>query len=207
MDVRTEQEVVAVLPPARLPLRLDHQDQRRVPVDVEVVGRLPAGKVLLSPPVARPDAVAIGGPQRQLREVRAVATVPVPLGEMTASQTLTVALVAPGPELRLVPAEVEVTVLLADLAVRVVADVPVTAVGIGGRDIAVSPTLCDVTIEGPADSVRAMRLSDLRVLVDAAPEQRDVQQVRARIVHPAWVTRATLVPEVFVVVTGDGRTK
>jgi hypothetical protein len=148
-DVRTEQEVVAVLPPARLPLRLDRQDQRRMPVEVEVVGHAPAGTVLLAPAVARPG----------------------------------------------------------DTAVRVVDDVPVTAVGVGGRSVAVSPSLCDVTIEGPADSVRAMRVSDLRVVVDATGERRDMPQVPARVEHPAWVTRATVVPETFVLLAGEGRTE
>jgi hypothetical protein len=132
-DVRTEQEVVAVLPPARLPLRLDRQDQRSV------------------------------------------------------------------------PAEAEVTVTLADLAVRVIANVPVTAAGVGGHDDVVSPRLCEVTVEGPADSVQAMRVSDLRVVVDAAGERRGVQRVRARVERPAWVTRVTVVPETFTLVAGEGR--
>ncbi len=205
-DVRTEQEVVAVLPPARLPMRLDQQGQRRVPVDIAVSGQLPAGKTLLGRPVANPREVAISGPERQLREVRAVATAPVALGALTGAQTLEVALVAPGPDLKLDPPEVEVTVTVVDLGVRLLADVPVMVVG-AGRDLAVSPPVCDVTIEGPADSVRALRPSDVRVVIEATAGRHDAQPVRARVERPAWVTRATVVPETFLLVAGEGRTE
>jgi hypothetical protein len=93
------------------------------------------------------------------------------------------------------------------VAVRVLADVPVIAVGIGGRDATVSPSVCDVTIEGPADSVRAVRVADVRVIVEATRNQRDEQQVRARMEYPAWVIRATANPETFALFAGDGRTE
>lgn len=204
-DVRTAQEVVAVLPPARLPLRLDSQDHQRVPIEVVVSGQLPAGKVLLSPPTVSPREVSVSGPQRQLRDVRSIATEPVALDGLTVSRSAEVMLVVPQSELRLDPARVDVTVMVADLGIRVVADVPLTVVGVGHRDIAVSPSQCDVTIEGPADSVRALRPADLRVVVDAAGESRGGSRLRARVEHPAWVTRATVAPETFVLLAGDGQ--
>jgi YbbR domain-containing protein len=206
-DVRTAQEVVAVLPPARLPLRLDQHDRRRVPIDVQVVGHLPGGKTLLARPVALPESVAVAGPPSPLREIRKIATAPVALEKLTATQTITVPLIAPGPDMRLDPSEVDVTITLADVAARVLADVPVTAVGVGGRDATVSPSVCDVTIEGPADSVRTLEASDVRVIVEATRIQRNEQKVRARIEYPEWVIRATVNPETFVLLAGDGRTE
>jgi hypothetical protein len=206
-DVRTAQEVVAVLPPARLPLRLDHHDQRRALVEVVVTGHLPAGKTLLARPVAQPESVAVAGPPRQLREIQRIATAPVALANLSATQTITVPLVAPGPEVRLDPGEVDVTVTLADVAVRVLTNVPVVAVGAGGRDATVSPAVCTVTIEGPADSVRTLRVSDLQVVVEATRIQREVQDVRARIEYPEWVTRASVDPATFALIAGDGRTE
>lgn len=209
-DVRTTQEVVAVLPPARLPLRLDRQDQRHLSVQVETTGQLPAGKVLLAAPTAVPPEVAVSGPQRQLQGARTVVTAPVDLTGMTASQQIQVALVPPGPELALDPAAVKVAIAVADLAVRVVADVPV-AVAVpsvvaanNGREVAVSPRICDVTVEGPADSVRALRKSDLRVVVDTSLRRDAAARVRARVEHPAWVTRVSVEPATFAVLGADG---
>lgn len=124
-DVRTAQEVVAVLRPSRLPLRLEPLDDQR----------------------------------------------------LTAAGT----------------------------SVRVVGDVMVVTAGAQGRDVAVSPGSCDVTIEGPADSVRALRAEDLHVVVDVSRVHGDQPRVPGRVVHPGWVMRATVAPATFAVLAGKGR--
>lgn len=209
-DVRTTQEVVAVLPPARLPLRLDRQGQRRVSIHVETTGKLPAGKVLLSPLVAEPREVAVSGPERQLKDARTVVTVPVDLTGLSASQQTRVALVAPAPDVVLEPTAVNVEIAIADLAMRVLADIPVdvdapsVAAGGDGPDVAVAPRVCDVTVEGPADSVRALQTKDLRVVVDTTLRRDDASRVRARVEHPAWVTRVSVEPATFSVLAAGG---
>ncbi len=63
-DVRAEAEVVSLLPPERFPLRVDHEDTRRLPVRVPVRGRLAEDRRLGGAVTTVPDSLDVTGPRR-----------------------------------------------------------------------------------------------------------------------------------------------
>jgi len=206
-DVVTEQEVVTVPPPARLSIRLDREVTRRLPVRVAVTGELPAGRLLLSPPAPRPDTVAVRGPERFFRGVTDVATEPLRLDPVSGPVTQELNLVRPHAHLEPLVAEVAVTVNVAELEERVLANVPVIPlVDADQADVAVSPPVCDLMVRGPADSVRALTAADLTVTIPLSGLGEGMHEVRGEVSHPAWVTQVAVEPEVFLVIIGGEAT-
>lgn len=199
-DVRTEAEVVTLLPPVRLPLQVDWQDQRRLPVRVALRGQLPADRMLAGPVTTTPDSVLVTGPRRFFAGLDTLLTETVALDDLQQSLERDQGLVAL--PLNLVPAVSSVTVLVPVVEVdeRVVANVPVVSAMPG---VGISPPVCDVLVRGPADSVAALTPDQLRVMVPLAELGVGVHQATGQVEHPDWVTAVRLDPESFLVIV-DG---
>jgi hypothetical protein len=203
-DVRTEAEVVGLLPPVRFPVRVDVQQTRQVPVRVPTRRTLPSDRVLTGPVSVRPDHVAVAGPRRFFSGLDSLATEPVDLAALQGPTTREVPLVAPPEPLRPDREKVTVTVPVARVGERVVANVPVLVLAESHLgEPGVSPPVCDVLVRGPADSVAAMQPERLLVSVPVADLGPGVHQVRAQVQHPPWVTALELTPPRFMVLLGE----
>ncbi|MEZ4387635.1 MAG: hypothetical protein R3D98_08670 [Candidatus Krumholzibacteriia bacterium] len=200
-DVRTEAEVVTLLPPVRLPLRIDWLDHRRLPVRVPLRGQLAIDRLLAGPVTAVPDSVTVTGPRRFFRGVDSLLTEPVDLAGLTATLARDLPITPPPQPLSLGVATVRVNVPITRLDERVVANIPVLAEA-GGRMVSagISPPVCDVLVRGPADSVAALTPAQLRVTVPVAGLGPGVHQVIGRVRHPDWVIAVGLEPEGFMVI-------
>ncbi len=205
-DVRTDAEVVGLLPPVRFPLRVDVEQSRRLPVRAAIRGQLPADRVLAGPVGVRPDTVTVRGPRRFFAGLDSLVTEAVDLGSLQRAVTREVPLIPPPRPLAPEVEKVTVTVPVARLAERVLANVPVLVLAGGDAGApGVSPPVCDVLVRGPADSVAAMRPERLLVSVPVDDLGPGVHQVRGRVQHPAWVTSVEVTPAVFMVLVGDAR--
>ncbi len=205
-DVRTDAEVVGLLPPVRFPLRVDVQQTRRLPVRAAVRGRLPSDRVLAGPVSVRPDTVAVSGPRRFFAGLDSLVTETVDLGSLQRAVTREVPLLPPPRPLVLATEKVTVTVPVARLEERVLANVPVLVLAESDLgEPGVSPPVCDVLVRGPADSVAAMRPERLLVSVPVTDLGPGVHQVRGQVQHPAWVSSVEVTPAVFMVLIGDDR--
>jgi len=203
-DVRTEAEVVGLLPPVRFPLRIDVHAQRRVPVHASVRGALPADRVLTGPIGVRPESVLVAGPRRYFAGLDSLVTEVLDLSSLQRSVTREVPLVPPPPPLSLEQDRVTLSVPVARLDERVLANVPVLVVADTDMgEPGVSPPVCDVLVRGPADSVAAMRPDRLLVTVPVAGLEPGVHQVVGQVQHPPWVTSIQLTPAQFMVLVGD----
>ncbi len=200
-DVRTDAEVVTLLPPVRLPLRIDWQDRRRLPVRIPLRGQMPVDRMLAGAVTSVPDSVVVSGPRRYFRGVDTLATEPVNLAELSVTLSHDRPLVPPPAPLTLATSSVRVTVPVTRLDERVVANVPVLAESSGqAQQAGVSPPVCDVLVRGPADSVSALTPAQLRVTVPVAGLAAGMHQVIGRVQYPDWVIAVRLEPEAFMVI-------
>jgi hypothetical protein len=203
-DVRTEAEVVMLLPPVRLPLRLDWEDRRRLPVRVPLRGELPSDRLLGGPVVTEPDSVEVIGPRRFLAGLDSLLTEPVELPGVQRTWQREVALVPPAAPVRTGTVVVQVSIPIVTISERVVANIPVIPlVESHLGEAGVSPPVCDVLVRGPADSIAALSPARLTVTVPVSGLEPGVHQVRGQVQHPAWVIAARLEPAVFTVLV-DG---
>jgi hypothetical protein len=203
-DVRTEAEVVSLLPPVRLPLRLDWLDTRRLPVRVPLQGQLPADHMLGGPVTVLPDSVDVTGPRRFFAGLDSLVTEPVDLASLQQSLVKDLPLVRPPAPLEAKATSVAVTVPVVELAERILANIPVIALAESHLgETGVSPPVCDVLVRGPADSVTALSPARLTVTVALAGLGPGVHQVPGFAQHPDWVTSVQLEPALFMVIIGE----
>ncbi len=206
-DVRTEVEVVTLLPPVRLPLRVDWEDARRLPVRVGLRGSLPGDRVLGGPIVVRPDSVDVIGPRRFVSGLDSLATEVLDLGGLQRTIVRDLPLLPPSVPLRIGASSVQVSVPVVPLAERVMANIPVIPlVESHLGEAGVSPPVCDVLVRGPADSIGALSPARLTVTVAVSGLRPGVHQLRGQVQHPPWVSAARLDPPVFTVLVGEAPT-
>lgn len=200
-DVRTEANVVTLLPPVRLALRVDWLERRLVPVEVALRGQLPVDRMLAGPITTEPESVMVSGPRRFFEDLDVLATEPLDLAAVNGTIVRDAAIVPPARELTLDGTTVQVSVPVVRLDERVVANVPVLAEETGELfEVGVSPPVCDVLVRGPADSVAILTAADLRVTVPVAGFSAGMHQVIGKVQHPGWVIAVRLEPESFMVI-------
>lgn len=206
-DVRTEAEVVMLLPPVRLPLRLDWEERRRLPVRVPLRGELPADHLLGKGITVRPDSVEVSGPRRFLAGLDSLLTEPIELNGLRKPVQRELPLVPPAAPIRISTITVHVSLPILQISERVVANIPVIPlVESHLGEAGVSPPVCDVLVRGPADSVAVLSPTRLTVTVPVSGLEPGVHQVRGQVQHPAWVIAARIEPAVFTVLVGGATT-
>jgi len=203
-DVRTGAEVITLLPPVRLPLRLDHEDTRRLPVRVPVRGNLPDNRRLVGPVVSLPDSVDVTGPRRYFAGIDSLLTEVVDLSTVSETLVRDLPLIPPPSPLELAVESVVVTVPVVRLGERVLANIPVIPlVESHLGEAGISPPVCDVLVLGPADSVVTLSPARLSVTVPVSDLAPGVYEIAGQVQHPDWVLSVQLTPEVFMVLVGE----
>ena len=203
-DVRTSAEVITLLPPVRLPLRLDHEDTRRLPVRIPLRGNLPENRGLAGPITVLPDSVDVTGPRRYFAGIDSLTCEAVDLNPASETLVRDLALIPPPSPLALAVGSVKVTVPVVLLAERVLANVPVIPlVESHLGEAGISPPVCDVLVRGPADSVAALSPVRLTVTVPVSDLAPGVYEIPGQVQHPDWVLGVQLEPEVFMVLVGE----
>lgn len=204
VDVETDLEVRAIMQSVRLRLHVDDQDTSRVPVRVQTVGELPAERVLLKLPTAAPDSVLLSGPARFLAAVERIQTETVDLARFRKSDTIVRKVISPSPHLVLLEEEVAVTVAVAPLELRTLAQVPIVPlVDADQAEVTVFPPVADLVISGPADSVQALTQADVAVTVPLTGLADGTHRLRGQVILPEGFVLVSLEPEVFLAIIGE----
>ncbi len=204
-DVLTDLDVVDVVEPDRLSIRIDGQLTRTVPVSLTTVGGLRAGYGHLARPVLTPDVVTVTGPARYFPDQLVVATAPLDLSQLDGIGSTVLHIVPPDVHLQLSEHEVRVIYGVGPLAERTVADVAVSALpDAQGRGLAVSPARADVLLRGVADSLRVLDTRRLRVSLSADGLAPGVHLVAPQVVAPEWAIVIGVEPARFQVIVGEG---
>jgi hypothetical protein len=200
-DVRSEAEVVSLLPPIRLPLRIDWRDERRLPVQVPLRGQLPDDRMLAGPIAVDPDSVLVAGPRRFFQGMERVETETVELDDLDRSMDRELELVPPPQPLKAARRSVRVEIPITSVDERIVANVPVvTTDGGDGRVTGISPPVCDILVRGPADRVASLSPTELSVSVPVDGLESGVHRLVGEVAHPGWVIAVRVEPEAFMVI-------
>lgn len=206
-DVKTEADVVTLLAPVRLQLRVDYEETHRLPVRVPLRGQLPADRLLVGPVQVRPESLDVTGPRRFFTGVDSLSTEAIDLGVLQRTLVRELPLSGLSAPLRTAAAGVNVTVTVVPLGERVMANIPVIPLADSQRgEAGVSPPVCDVLVRGPADSIAALSPARLTVTVPVAGLAAGIHQVSGRIQHPEWVVSIQLEPSSFMVLVGQAAT-
>jgi len=203
-DVFTDLAVVNIFPPVRLRLNVDRVLTRLVDVELETTGELPSGWAFLEVPKVVPDSVAVTGPSRFFFPETKVSTLQVDLSHVKESQDFPVALVPPHPHLHLEHPEVHVSLKVAPLEERTLANIPVIPlVDAGQPEVGVSPPVVDVMVRGVADSIRTLDRSRFLVTVPVGGLGEGIYTLAGQVEFPPWLTLIGLDPAEFQVIVGS----
>jgi YbbR domain-containing protein len=202
--LHTDLQVRGVGPSTTIRLRIDEQVVRRLPVAIELTGRLPEDRLFLEPISVTPDSVELAGPARFLAGISAVPTAPVELDRLDQSVTREQDLVSPEPLLVPMPSVVRLQARIARDEYRTLSNVPVVLLVDAGQPPAVvSPPVADVMVRGPADSVNALVPARLAVTIPLSGLSEDIYRLSGQVDHPDWLQVVALEPEQFMVIIGD----
>jgi len=113
-------------------------------------------------------------------------------------------LVAPNQSLVLARKTAQVSLRVAQLEDRTLANIPVIPlVDAGQPDVGISPPLADVMVRGVADSVRALTRSRFSITVPVGDLAEGVYFLPGQVDYPAWLTLIGLDPPEFQVIVGN----
>ncbi len=203
-NVRSEAEVIALLPPERFPLRVDHEDTRRLPVRVPTRGLLREDRRLAGEVTTIPDSLEVTGPRRYFAGIDSLATEVVEFTGLEETLVREVPLIPPPSPLKPAAGSVTVTVPVVALEERVLANVPVMAlIGRQQGEAGISPPVCDVLVRGPADSVAVLSPARLTVTVLVSDLEPGTHEIAGQVQCPDWVLNVEIKPDVFKVLVGE----
>ncbi len=193
-------EVLEVLPPEQILIRLDRLEQVRLPVITPVEIQMAPGYTRVGEVRAVPDSVTITGPARdigrlswvetdtlKIRRVREPIDVEMPV-LITSIYNITVE-----------PAVVRIVYDIQDLGERVFENIPITFIGTDRPErFLAEPRSASVTVQGGTGLLEALNREDIELLLDMSLILPDgLTLVKPRIVLPQGITLKVLEPPLF----------
>ena len=157
---------VALIDPDRLRLTIAKKKRREVRVVPTIVGKPPRGYQVYRA-VARPDALAIEGPEAKIAALTRLGTDPIRVDDKTEPFTARVGAVADAVEVRVADARPLDVIVYIDLAAvdATIERVPVVAAGASGPVVMV-PSSIAVTVSAPSALIPKLRAGHVRAVVD-----------------------------------------
>ena len=157
---------VALIDPDRLRLTIAKKKRREVRVVPTIVGKPPRGYQVYRA-IARPDALAIEGPEAKIAALTRLGTDPIRVDDKTEPFTARVGAVADAVEVRVADARPLDVIVYIDLAAvdATIERVPVVAAGASGPVVMV-PSSIAVTVSAPSALIPKLRAGHVRAVVD-----------------------------------------
>jgi hypothetical protein len=203
-DVHSDDmSVKAILSPDLL-FRIDKEETVTVKVEVATSGILPSQRQLVGPPSVEPADVNLIGPARFFTGQEIVRTEPVDLGRLKETQTLRKRLISPHPYLSPDRKDVQVTMSVAVVETRTLANVPIVPlVDADQPEATVFPPVADLVIQGPVDSVRTLVPSRVSVTIPLSGLPEGMHHLRGQVLLPEGFTLVSMEPEEFMAIIGE----
>jgi len=159
--------LVRVLEPQVVDLRIVRRVERQVPVRVVFDGTVPEGYALVDSPLVQPPVVLCTGPDFMVEKLAAISTVPISLQRRDGSFTEKVALFHDSERLMVSPDEVRVEVPMARIRQQELAEIALRVVpppdSLGWE---LNVPQARLTLRGPEARMAALRVDDVQLVVD-----------------------------------------
>jgi YbbR-like protein len=169
--------------PRSVRIRLDEVVRRTLVVEPRVTITPDSGFALQGGIAVEPGSVTVTGPDAILRDLAAIATVPLEMSGVNSAVRRRVSLDTTGlGAARLMPSDVEISADVAFMAERVLMGVPVAVRAERPAGLVADPPAVLVTVRGP--SLRLARLTRDSVLVLATPTADGPERVLLEVVPP-----------------------
>ena len=195
LPVDMDVSIVEIAAPRMVTLAVDTLIQKNVPVEVPLMGELPAEFAWLGPVRAEPPEVLVRGPSGAVGDIDRVVTEPVNLSVVRDSSALIRAVRWGQPRGSVTPESVRLIVPVAAVRRRSLGPLPVGVTGLG-RSLAAAarPDSAVVLLEGPVGVVDSVTARDVAVAVDLSGLEPGVYQLapRAALIHELVTVSAIL---------------
>jgi len=197
-------DVLAVeVQPQLIRVVLDDAVERNVPVISRASVTTDPGFILIGPVRIVPESVTVRGPSVHVQRVSSLPTEAITISNLRAGTRRTVLLDTTGlGVVRIVPSEVEVVAVVAEIATRLIIGVPVDVQSDRPGSWATDPPAVAVTIRGLKTRLQGLTRDSLRasVTISGATDRESA----AVVVKPPTGLTATATPDTVVVRRAGG---
>ena len=192
---------VISIEPATMEFRLDEIVEKRVPVTVPQIGKVPEN-FSLDGIEANPIEVLLKGPKTELEGVSAIESSPLDLRGVVEPAAMELDLKAPGRISTVTPASVSVKVRVSVINVtKVVDSVPIEVRGPAGVSFKVAPETVQLTVQGTEERLAALNSQDLAAFIKANANLQS-EQLRVEVETPPGISLVRSEPPKVLVTKG-----
>jgi hypothetical protein len=193
-------EVVEVLPPEQLLIRVDRLEEIRLPIQTPIEVEVAAGYALVGTISAVPDSVTLTGPARELSQLEYVTTDTFRDRRVREPIDIEMPIVVPSIwNLTIDPGVVRVVHDVQELGERVFEDVPITFIGTDRPErFLAEPRTATVTVQGGIGLLESLDRDTIVLTLDMSQIPPDgLTLAEPRIELPAGITLKVLEPALF----------
>ncbi len=184
--------------PRLIRIELDDAVERDVPVVSQVSVEVDTGFALLGNPRLAPDSVTVRGPSALVQAIQSVPTIPMSITGLQAPARRTVPIDTTGlGVVRVVPAEVDAVVDVAEIATRLIIGVPVVVQAGAPGDWEADPMAIAVTVRGVEQRLAGLTRDSVNATAVISGES-DEEVVSIQLTPPPGLT-ATATPDSVLV--------
>ncbi len=193
-------EVLEVLPPDQILIRVDRLEQVRLPVKTPAEIQAASGYTRVGEIVAIPDSVTLSGPARDLGRLASVEIDTLRLRRVRDPVDIEVPVLIPLIyNITVEPAIVRIIQDIQELGERIFEDIPITFIGTDRPErFLAEPRSASVTVQGGTRLLETLTREDIRLLLDMRQIFPDgLTLVEPRIELPRGITLKLLEPPFF----------
>jgi YbbR domain-containing protein len=184
--------------PKTLSLNFERVVAKSVPVKLVYKGEIPRDLVIVGTPAVIPDKVTIRGAASIVSGIGFINTEEIGVKNKKGRFTQEIGLDLGGRDITADPRNVLIDMEISKKAVRTLANIPPTLLQ-DDETILVdySPKVVTLTVEGPEEIVRNLKLDDISVILDITAKEPGFYRVQPNIIVPAGIDKYWLDIEAF----------
>jgi YbbR domain-containing protein len=189
---------VTIDEPKSLNLNFEQVVTRSVPVRVAFKGGMPDDLVLGAGPVIIPARVKVSGASSVVKTIDFISTQEMDVRNRRGKITEETGLFLEGRNITTTPEKVLVEMEIHRRMVRTLSNIPPTLV----RDdnsgtVEYSPKSVSITLEGPEEIIKAIKASDVSVIVNITAKKHGTYKLQPEVIVPGGVEKYFLDTEIF----------
>ncbi len=191
-----------VIEPESVMVKLDRFEERRVPVQCELVIVPLSGYTQVGDIEYEPDTTVVSGPASLVEQISAVTTVPRTYRNVLKKLEGEIPLIEPAwKTVRYHEEKIRFSAGIQRIGERIMTEIPVQVVNLPAniKNVRIIPSTLSLTLQGGVNILSQLRKEDIQVTIDYS-SRRQGQQYRAAIIVPRDVMFTQVKPQFFEVI-------